>query len=63
VTVTVLKVGQKMRQESYDENAYIVVLVKPEERSYLGDQVVDGRVVSKCVLRKGDIGVHLHSSG
>ena len=44
VTVTVINVGQKMRQGCYDESAYSVVLLKTEERSYLGDQVVDGRL-------------------
>jgi hypothetical protein len=48
-----------MRQGRDDENAYSSVLLKPEERSYLGDQVVDGGILSKWVLRKGVIGIHL----
>lgn len=52
-----------MRQGRDDENAYSVVLLKPEERSYLGDHVVDGRIVSKWILSNGDIGVILDSSG
>jgi hypothetical protein len=52
-----------MRQGRDDENAYSVVLVKPGERNYLRGQVVNGRIVSRWMLRKGDIGVHLDSSG
>ena len=41
---------------------YRVLVVKPEEKSHLGEPGVDGRIILRCIFRKWDVGVWTGSS-